>query len=135
MTEKIIPPLIYSVLLAAMLALIFVFFIDCGGNITTELDPNKPIFHNDADDYSFGTKYLFSFFLNLAWTPWIFLSKGDLKLREEEYEPILTVKVVVSIVSVILALIIGAKLAEMAFFGGLIGVVLIAFVIGVFRQA
>lgn len=135
MTEKIIPPVTYSILLAAVLAFVLVFFIDCGGNITTDLDPNKPIFHNDADDYSFGTKYLFSFFLNLAWTPWIFLSKGDLKLREEEYEPILTVKVVVSIVSIILALIIGAKLVGMAFFGGFIGIVLIAFVIGVFRQA
>lgn len=135
MTEKIIPPLIYSVLLAAMLALIFVFFIDCGGNITTELDPNKPIFHNDADDYSFGTKYLFSFFLNLAWTPWIFLIRNDFKISEKEYELLLVVKIVMSIVSFILALIIGAKLLEMAFFGVFIGVVLIAFVIGVFRQA
>ena len=135
MTEKIIPPVTYSILLAAVLAFVLVFFIDCGGNITTDLDPNKPIFHNDADDYSFGTKYLFSFFLNLAWTPWIFLNHNDLIISEKEYGPILAVKVVVSIVSVLIALIIGAKLVEMAFFGGFIGIVLIAFVIGVFRQA
>ena len=135
MTEKIIPPVTYSILLAAVLAFVLVFFIDCGGNITTDLDPNKPIFHNDADDYSFGTKYLFSFFFYLAWTPWIFLNHNDLIISEKEYGPILAVKVVVSIVSVLIALIIGAKLVEMAFFGGFIGIVLIAFVIGVFRQA
>jgi hypothetical protein len=135
MTEKIIPPVTYSILLAAVLAFVLVFFIDCGGNITTDLDPNKPIFHNDADDYSYGAKYLFSLLLNLAWTPWIFLNHNDLKISEKEYGPILAVKVVVSIVSVLIALIIGAKLVGMAFFGGFIGIVLIAFVIGVFRQA
>ncbi len=135
MTDKIILPLIYSVLLAAVLAFGFVFFIDCGGIVTTELDPDKPIFHNDADDYSFGTKYFFSLFLNMAWTPWIFMPRGDMEMSEKDYVPIMILKVVVSIASVILALIIGANLIGMVFYGGFLCIAIIAFVIGVLKQA
>ena len=138
-SKKILVSLGYSLILALALAFVFTFFIDCGGMITTKLDPNKPIFHNDADDYSFGTKYIFSLFLNLAWTPWLFLSRDFFGCNDDEYDneygEIKILKIALCITFIVATICVEPKLLQMSFWGCLIYLGVIGGILGTINRA
>ena len=134
--EKIISALLYCSLSAAILAFVFCFFIDCGGLITTDLDPNKPLLHNDADDYSFGAKYLFSFFLLFGLLQFLFLSKAFLGISQVAYEKynLLLMQIILGILFILTAIISFPQLAGMSFWGGFIIIGIVAYILNSFRS-
>lgn len=134
--EKIFSALIYCSLSAAILAFVFCFFIDCGGMITTDLDPNKSLLHNDADDYSFGAKYFFSFFLLFGLLQFLFLSKGFLGISQYAYEKyhMLFIQIILGFLFILIAIVSSPKLIEMSFWGGFILIGIVAYIISSFRS-
>ena len=134
--EKIFSALIYCSLSAAILAFVFCLFINCGGMVTTELDPDKPLFHNDADDYSFGAKYLFSFLLLFGILQFLFLSKEFLGISQFIYDKynLLFIRIILGIVFILAAIISAPQLIEMSFFGGFIIIGVVAYILNRFRS-
>jgi len=104
--------------------------------VTTELDPDKPLFHNDADDYSFGAKYLFSFLLLFGILQFLFLSKEFLGISQFIYDKynLLFIRIILGIVFILAAIISAPQLIEMSFFGGFIIIGVVAYILNSFRS-